>query len=95
VDGERRYAEGDAEIASVCGKLARYGIAPRHQRALRTSSDREAGLLEALVAPALRSRNAERRKAGMEDLEDLAVLAQELSQRLFWRRLRQLATLPG
>ena len=95
VDGERRYAEADAEIASVCGKLARYGIAPRHLRALRTSSDREAGLLEALVTPALRSRNAERRKAGMEDLEDLAVLAQELSQRLFWRRLRQLATLPG
>jgi DNA-binding transcriptional MerR regulator len=95
VDGERRYVEGDAEIAAACGKLARYGIAPRHLRAFRTASDREAGLLDALIAPALRSRNPERRKAGMEDLEDLAQLAQELSQRLFWRRLRQLASLPS
>jgi DNA-binding transcriptional MerR regulator len=90
-DGEKRYAEGDAEIALACGKLARYGIAPRHLRAFRTAADREAGLLEALVAPALRSRNPERRKAGIEDLEDLAQLAQELSQRLFWRDLRHLA----
>jgi DNA-binding transcriptional MerR regulator len=95
VDGEKLYAEGDAEIAAACGKLARYGIAPRHLRAFRTAADREAGLLEALVAPALRSRNAERRKAGLEDLEELAQLAQELSQRLFWRDLRQLATLGG
>jgi DNA-binding transcriptional MerR regulator len=95
VDGERRYAEAEADIAAACAKLARYGIAPRHLRAFRTAADREAGLLDALIAPALRSRNPERRKAGMEDLEDLAQLAQELSQRLFWRRLRQLATLPG
>src|SRR5687767_10949295 len=50
-DGEKRYGESDAEIALACGKLARYGIAPRHLRAFRTAADREAGLLEALVAP--------------------------------------------
>jgi DNA-binding transcriptional MerR regulator len=93
VDGERRYAEGDAEIAAACGKLARFGIAPRHLRAFRTAADREAALLEALVAPALRSRNAERRKAGLDDLEELAGLALELSQRLFWRDLRRLAAI--
>jgi DNA-binding transcriptional MerR regulator len=93
VDGERRYPEGDAEIAAACGKLARFGIAPRHLRAFRTAADREAALLEALVAPALRSRNAERRKAGLEDLEELAQLAQELSQRLFWRDVRRVAAI--
>ncbi len=93
VDGERRYAEGDAEIAAACGRLARFGIAPRHLRAFRTAADREAALLEALVAPALRSRNSERRKAGLEDLEELAQLAQELSQRLFWRDVRHIATI--
>jgi DNA-binding transcriptional MerR regulator len=93
VDGERRYAEGDAEIAAACGRLARFGIAPRHLRAFRTAADRESGLLEALVAPALRARNAERRKAGLEDLEELAQLAQELSQRLFWRDLRRIAAI--
>lgn len=89
--GEKRYTDGDAEIALACGKLSRYGIAPRHLRAFRTAADREAGLLEALVAPALRSRNPERRQAGVDDLQTLAELAQELSQLLFWRVLRQLA----
>jgi hypothetical protein len=91
VDGEKRFAEGDADVAAACAKLARYGIAPRHLRAFRTAADREIALLEALVAPALRSRNPERRKAGIEDLQDLAELAQELSQLLFWRDLRRLA----
>jgi len=62
--GERRYPESDAEIALACGRLARYGIAPRHLRAFRTSADREAGLLEQLVAPALRARTPERRQIG-------------------------------
>ncbi|MDX6478672.1 MAG: hypothetical protein QOG29_1259, partial [Gaiellaceae bacterium] len=50
-----------------------------------------AGLLEAIVSPALRSRNQERRQSGLEDLQNLAELAQELSQLLFWRDLRELA----
>jgi DNA-binding transcriptional MerR regulator len=90
--GERLYGETDIGVALACGKLARYGIAPRHLRAFRTSAEREAGLLEAVVAPALRSRNPERRQAGIEDLQALAELAQELSQLIFWRELRRQAT---
>src|SRR5207302_5474522 len=56
-DGEKLFAEGDAEIAVACAGLARYGIAARHLRAFRSAANREASLLEALVAPALRSRN--------------------------------------
>ena len=52
---------------------------------------REAGLLDQVAAPALRSRNPERRQAGLEDLRALAVLAQELTQPLFWRALRKIA----
>ena len=87
--GERRFGDTDVEIAAAAGRLARYGIAPRHLRAFRTASDREVALLEALVAPALRSRNPERRQAGLEDLQTLAELAQELSQLLFRRELRR------
>jgi DNA-binding transcriptional MerR regulator len=89
--GEKLYVESDADIAGICGQLAQYGIAPRHLRTFRTGADRSAGLLEQLVAPALRSRNPERRQAGVEDLKTLAEAAQELSQLLFWRGLRQLA----
>ena len=88
---DKRYGEGDVEIASSCAKLARYGIAPRNLRRFRTSAGQEASVIEQLVGPSLRSRNPERRKAGMEDLQALAGLAQELSQLLFWRDLRHVA----
>jgi DNA-binding transcriptional MerR regulator len=89
-DGERRYGESDVDVAAACSRLARFGMAPRHLRAFRTSATREAGLLEAVVAPALRSRNPERRKSGVEDLQELAELSQELARLLFWRELRGL-----
>jgi DNA-binding transcriptional MerR regulator len=88
---EKRYPAGDIDIAVACAKLSRYGISARHLRAFRTGADREAGLLHQLVAPALRSRNAERREHGIQELQTLAELAQELSQLLFWRDLRTFA----
>jgi DNA-binding transcriptional MerR regulator len=89
--GERLYREGDAEIAAACGQLAQFGIDARHLRTFKNSAGREAGLLEQLVAPALRSRNPDRRKAGLDDLQGLAEASQELSRLLFWRELRLLA----
>jgi DNA-binding transcriptional MerR regulator len=89
--GERLYREAEADIAAACAKLARFGIDARHLRSFRSASEREVGLIEAIAAPALRSRNPERRQSGMEDLQLLAELAQELSQLLFWRALRKVA----
>jgi DNA-binding transcriptional MerR regulator len=88
---EPPYSELDVEIAGVCERLARYGISPRHLRAFRTAADREAGLLEALVLPSLRSRNPERRRAGLDDLRALTETAQELSQLLLGRAAKRLA----
>jgi DNA-binding transcriptional MerR regulator len=89
--GEKLYGAGDIEIAATCAKLARFGVSARHLRTFRTGADREAALLEQVVAPALRSRSPDRRQAGLDELQALAELAQELSQQLFWRNLRQLA----
>jgi DNA-binding transcriptional MerR regulator len=89
--GEKLYPAGDVEIAIACSKLSRFGISPRHLRTFRTAADREAGLLEQLVAPSLRSRNPDRREAAVQQLQTLAEVAQELSQLLFWRDLRQVA----
>jgi DNA-binding transcriptional MerR regulator len=90
--GGRLYPEGEADVAAVCAKLARFGIDARHLRTFRTAADREIALLSAIVAPELRSRNPERRQGGVEDLQALAELAQELSQLLFSRALRGAAT---
>ena len=92
VDGrERLYRESEVDIAAVCAKLARFGVDARHLRSFRSATDREVGLLATIVAPALRSRNPERRESGLEDLQLLAEVAQELSQLLFWRALRKVA----
>ena len=92
LDGrERLFVAAEVEVAAVCAKLARFGIDARHLRAFRTAADREIGLLSAVVAPALRSRKPERRQSGVEDLQLLAELAQELSALFFSRSLRRLA----
>ncbi len=89
---ERYYQAGDVDVAVACAKLSRYGLTARHLRTFRTAADRKAGLLHQLVAPALRSRNPERRETGIQELQTLAEVAQELSQLLFWRDLRQLVS---
>jgi DNA-binding transcriptional MerR regulator len=86
--GDKRYPVADVDVARACSRLAKYGVSARHLRTFRTMADREAGLLEQIVAPALRSRNPERRQSGLEDLQALGELAQELSQLLLWRELR-------
>jgi DNA-binding transcriptional MerR regulator len=89
--GDRLYSESDADIALACAKISRHGIDARHLRAFRTAAGRQSALLEQVVAPALRSRNAERRAAALDDLEALAAVAQELAQLLLMRDLREVA----
>jgi DNA-binding transcriptional MerR regulator len=86
------FTEADVEIAAVCERLAGFGLGPRHLRAFRSTADRQSGLLEAVVAPALRSRNTERRRAGLEDLQALSEAANDLSQLLFARNVRRLGS---
>ncbi len=87
--GERIYRESDVEIAAACGVLARHGLDARHLRAFRTAAGRQSALLEQLVAAGLRSRDMERRRAALDDLETLAGVAIELAQHLLVRDLRE------
>lgn len=89
--GDGRYAASEADIALVCGRLAAFGVSARHLRAFRLGADRAAALIEQLVAPALRSRAPERRRAGLDQLQALGDLAQDLSQLLLRRALRRVA----
>jgi DNA-binding transcriptional MerR regulator len=89
--GERIYRESDVEIAAACGRLARHGLDARHLRAFRTAAGRQSALLEQLVATGLRSRDLERRRAALDDLEALAAVATELAQHLLVRDLRDAA----
>src|SRR5262249_61832615 len=79
-DGQRLYAESEADIAAACEALAQFGIGARNLRAFRTAANRESSLLEAVLGPALRSRTAARRQAALGALQRLAQNAPELAQ---------------
>ena len=89
--GTRYYDETEREIVRAVTELARYGVGGRNLRAFRTSADREAALLQQILAPSLRSRNPERRKEAIEALENLAAVASHLKHLLLVRDLRRIA----
>jgi hypothetical protein len=90
-DGETLYDETVREIIRAVTELKRFGVGGRNLRVFRTSADREAALLEQILAPALRSRNPERRKEAVQALENLAAIASHLKHLLLIRDLRKIA----
>jgi DNA-binding transcriptional MerR regulator len=90
-EGESYYDDTEREIVRAVTELRRFGVGGRNLRVFRTSADREAALLEQILAPALRSRNPERRKEAVEALENLAAIASHLKHLLLIRDLRKLA----
>jgi DNA-binding transcriptional MerR regulator len=74
----RYFEETEREIVRAVAELARYGVGGRNLRVFRSSADREAQLLQSILAPALRSRNPERRKEAIEALENLASVTTQL-----------------
>jgi DNA-binding transcriptional MerR regulator len=88
----RYFDETEREIVRAVSELARYGVGGRNLRVFRSSADREAQLLQSILAPALRSRNPERRKEAIEALENLASVTTHLKHLLLIRDLRKIAT---
>jgi hypothetical protein len=76
-------AEGvyDAEavtVASLVVQLGRFGIEPRHLRLMKAAADREAGLVDQVVAPLRRHRNPQTRAHAEARTKELAGLAVKL-----------------
>ena len=88
--GVRYFDETEREIIAAVAELARYGVGGRNLRVFRSSADREANLLQQILAPALRSRNPERRKEAVEALENLAAVATHLKHLLLISDLRKI-----
>jgi DNA-binding transcriptional MerR regulator len=89
-DADGRHPAGDLPVARAAAGLARHGIEPRHLRVYRTGVEREAGLVEQLVAPVLRARSEEARTRATEKLRELAALSAQLHTALLEARLREL-----
>jgi DNA-binding transcriptional MerR regulator len=64
--GEHRYSTEAICVARAVRDLTVFGIEPRHLRPLRTAADREAGLVEQVIAP-LRRQRGPRSAAGAQE----------------------------
>ncbi|MEV0244658.1 MerR family transcriptional regulator [Streptomyces sp. NPDC050674] len=71
----------DAEavtVASLITELGRFGIEPRHLRVMKAAADREAGLVDQVVAPLRRHRNPQTRAHAEDRTKELAGLTVKL-----------------
>lgn len=81
----------DAEVVNVArliADLGRFGLEPRHLRAVKAAADREAGLVEQVVAPLRRHRNPQTRMHAEVTARELAELSVRLHAALVRSALR-------
>ncbi|MCX5197559.1 MerR family transcriptional regulator [Streptomyces sp. NBC_00249] len=75
----------DAEtvtVARLIADLGRFGLEPRHLRAMKAAADREAGLVEQVVSPLRRHRNPQTRAHAEATMKELAGLCVRLHEAL-------------
>ncbi|MGC4950744.1 MerR family transcriptional regulator [Streptomyces sp. DT224] len=76
------YDAGMVTVARLVAELGRFGLEPRHLRAVRAAADREAGLIEQMVAPLRRHRNPQTRAHAEATAKELAELSVRLHSAL-------------
>ena len=81
--------DGDAlVVAKTAGELAAFGLEPRHLRAFKTAADREVGLVEQVVSPMQRARDAGAKARAEEAAKQIAALSVRLHATLVKAGLR-------
>jgi DNA-binding transcriptional MerR regulator len=76
--GTGHYDSDALVIAQTARELADFGLEPRHLRAFRTAADREVGLVEQVVAPLRRGRDASAGARADEAINEIAALSVRL-----------------
>jgi DNA-binding transcriptional MerR regulator len=76
-------------IAQTARELADFGFEPRHLRAFKTAADREVGLVEQVVAPLQRGRDAAASARAEETVSEIAALSVRLHATLVKSGLRR------
>jgi DNA-binding transcriptional MerR regulator len=83
------HYDGDAlVVAKAVAELAAFGLEPRHLRAFKSAAEREAGLVEAVLAPLVKQRNPEGRARADEVARELGALSVRLHAALVKAALR-------
>ena len=83
------HYDGDAlVIAKTAGELAAFGIEPRHLRSFKNAADREVGLVEQVVSPMRRGRDAGAKARAEDTIRQMAALSVRLHATLVKSGLR-------
>ncbi|MEU8764203.1 MerR family transcriptional regulator [Streptomyces sp. NPDC048659] len=78
VDDGGGYDAETVTVAKLVADLGRFGLEPRHLRAVKAAAEREAGLIEQMVAPLRRHRNPQTRAHAEATAKELAGLSVRL-----------------
>lgn len=89
-DAEGCFEGADVAVVRLLADLARFGIGPRHLRVVKAAAEREAGLVEQVVAPLQKHRNPQTRAQAEETAQKLAGLSLQLHAALLQSALRRL-----
>jgi DNA-binding transcriptional MerR regulator len=76
--GTGHYDTDALVVAKTARELADFGFEPRHLRAFKTAADREVGLVEQVVAPHKRGRDASAKARAEETVSEIAALSVRL-----------------
>ncbi|MDI5969295.1 MerR family transcriptional regulator [Streptomyces sp. SL13] len=87
-DDEGRYDVGAVTVGALLRELGAFGLEPRHLRAVKAAADREAGLVEQVVAPLRLHRNPQTRAHAEATARRLADLSVRLHEALVHSALR-------
>ena len=87
-DGARYYDGDDYIVLSIVKDFFRYGVEPRHLTMYKHFIEREATFFQTIVAPTLRQKNPDARRAASDALADLAVTSRKFKQALLRTNLR-------
>lgn len=83
------HYDGDAlVVAKTAGELAAFGVEPRHLRAFKNAADREVGLVEQVVSPMRRGRDAAAKARAEDTIGRMAALSVRLHATLVRTGLR-------
>jgi hypothetical protein len=86
--GTGHYDTDALVIAQTAKELAEFGFEPRHLRAFKTAADREVGLVEQVVAPHKRGRDAAAKARAEDTVSEIAALSVRLHATLVKTGLR-------
>lgn len=87
--GTGHYDADALLIVRTAKELADFGLEPRHLRAFKSAADREAGLVEQVVEPIKRGRDAGASARAAETAHEIAALSVRLHATLVKARLQQ------